>query len=311
MPDSVAQQMADAEGTSSRIDFAAASAVAGHGRHYTAEVHPSWDGPLTTHGGLLQSIVLRAVDAEINAAQTMQARSITCHYLRPPAHGTVDIFVDPMRRGRRFASCRATLSQAGKPCVSALVTHSVREMEEVAHWAVPAPDVAPAPPRDAERVDGEKFLETGGTAWLSIPDGAPRFFEQLLLSPRFGSGPFIGPPVDPARGSGNGGWITTPEPQQIDAEWLSLIVDALWPSVLEGLREPAAAPTLDLTTHIRADIPAGGLPDQPLLVQNRTRAAVNGLSESDSLVFSADGTLLAQGRQLQLLQPFELPAAAQ
>jgi hypothetical protein len=292
--------MGTSDRSSERVDFPAASKVAGRSRHYKAEVHPSWDGPLTTHGGLLQAIALRAIDAEINADRRMQARSVTCHYLRAPEHGEVDIFVDPLRRGRRFASTRATLSQKGKPCIAAIATHSVRGMAEVAHWALSPPEVAPPPGRDAAKLEAGQLTPE---AWLQMPAGAPRFFEQLLLAPRFGAGPFAGAEVDPAVGTSNGGWLTTPEPQRIDAEWLTLVVDALWPSVLEPLREPAMAPTLDLTTHIRADIPEDGLPDQPLLVHNVSRAALNGLSDSDSFVFSADGELLAQGRQLQLLQP--------
>ncbi len=289
-----------------QIDFVTASQVEGAGRHYTASVHPSWDGPLTTHGGLLQAIVLRAIDAEINADQAFEARSVTAHYLRPPGHGTVDIFVDPLRRGRRFCSTRATLSQGGKPCIAVLATHSLRGLTEVDHWAVPAPDVAPAPTRDAPRVAPDEIQQALPDAWIQMPDGAPRFFDQLLLSPRFGAGPFVGPPVDETKGTANGGWIMTPDEQSIDAAWLALVIDALWPSVLEPLRTPAMAPTLDLTLHVRADIPAGGLPDQPLLVHNTTRALQNGLSDSDSAVFAADGTLLAQGRQLQLVQPLEV-----
>jgi acyl-CoA thioesterase len=298
--------MSAADGSSEQVGFDVASRVVGSGRHYRAEVHPSWDGPLTTHGGLLQAIALRAINSEINSDHRMQARSITCHYLRPPAHGSVDVFVDPVRRGRRFASTRATLSQAGKACISVLATHSVRGMEEVAHWELSAPAVAPAPPREARRIAAGEMSHATTDAWLQMPDGAPRFFDQLLLAPRFGSGPFQGPPVDPDTGTANGGWLTTPEPRRIDSEWLMLIVDALWPSVLEPLREPAMAPTLDLTTHIRAEVPAEGLPDQPLLVHNVSRAAKHGLSDSDSMVFSQDGVLLAQGRQLQLLQPLEV-----
>ncbi|MFT4048405.1 MAG: thioesterase family protein [Solirubrobacterales bacterium] len=291
---------------SEQIDFTTASAVGGGERHYTAEVHPSWDGPLTTHGGLLQAIALRAVDAELGAPDVFQARSITCHYLRPPQHGRIDVFVDPLRRGRRFASTRATISQGGKPCIAALITHSVREMAEVTHWSLPAPVVAPAPDRDAVKVEPHELEAAGENAWLAMPEGAPRFFNQTLLAPRFGHGPFLGPEVDPAVGTENGGWILTPKPQPVDPAWLTLIVDALWPSVLQPLRTPTMAPTLDLTTHIRADIPPEGLPDQPLLVHNVSRAVGNGLADSDSFVFATDGTLLAQGRQLQLVQPLEV-----
>jgi acyl-CoA thioesterase len=291
-----------AEKSSEQLDFVAASQVAGGERHYTAQIHPSWDGPLTTHGGLLQAIALRAIDAEVNADGKYQARSLSCHYLRPPRHGAVDVYVDPLRRGRRFASSRATMSQDGKPCVTVLATHSVREMKEIAHWSLPAPKATPPPPRSAPRVGPKEYLAAPNETWLAMPEGAPRFFDQILLAPRFGSAPFRGKPVDLEKGTENGGWIATPQPQPIEAAWLALVVDILWPPVLQTLTEPAMAPTLDLTTHIRADIPVEGLPDQPLLIHNVTRAAIGGLSEADCYIFTANGSLLAQGRQLQLLQ---------
>ena len=78
-----------------------------------------------------------------------------------------------------------------------------------------------------------------------------------------------------------------------------------WPSILEPMRTPIIAPTLDLTTHIRATLPPDGLPDQPLLVHNTSIAVEDGFADSDSCVFAADGKLLAQARQLQLLAPFD------
>lgn len=288
------------------IDFSRASAVEGSERHFVADVHPSWDGPLTTHGGLLQAIALNAIDAEINPDGAFQPRSITCHYLRPPQHGRVDIFVDPLRRGRRFASTRATISQNGKPSISVLATHSARDLAEIDHWALSPPETAPAPARDAQRISPEAFAAGEQGGWVDFPAEAPQFFQRLLFSPRFGDGPYVGPPVDPAVGTTNGGWITTPEPRPIDAAWLAVLVDGLWPSILQPLRTPAMAPTLDLTTHIRGSIPREGLPDQPLLVHNVSRAVQGGLADSDSFIFAQDGTLLAQGRQLQLLQPLQL-----
>jgi acyl-CoA thioesterase len=287
------------------VDLDTAARVEGGARHFSASVHPSWDGPLTTHGGLLAALAYKAIDAEINPDGALQLRSLTCSYLRPPQHGRVEIFVDPLRRGRRFASSRATMSQGGKACISALATHSAREVSDVDSWELPPPDVAPAPSRDGERNTPEE-VQNGAAGWLDMPDAPAPFFQRFLLAPRFGHAPFSGPPADPQVGTTNGGWICTREPRPIDISWLLFMVDALWPSILQPLRTPVMAPTLDLTTHIRASIPAAGLPDQPLLVHNVSRAVKDGLADSDSVVYAADGTLLAQARQLQLVAPLEV-----
>lgn len=93
------------------------------------------------------------------------------------------------------------------------------------------------------------------------------------------------------------------EPQPIDAAYAVLCADAWWPPAFEALPKRAVAPTIDLTIHIRADLPPDGLPDQPILGRYRSSASIGGLVEEDGELFLADGTLLAQSRQLALLAP--------
>lgn len=292
--------------TEQRVDepnFDQATTVAGGEGVYTADVHPSWDGPLSTHGGLLGAIILKAVDREVNPENVLQIRSLTCQYLRAPSHGKVRVEVEVLRRGRRFASCRAALYSDEKICITALTTHSVRDLPVVDEWSPDPPKTKPAPSRDAPERPPQELIG-GANAWLQMPDGVPAFFKRWLFAPRFGTGPFLGPPVDRNRGTTNGGWMLARDHRPVDLATLAFLVDVFWPSVLEPLRKPAIAPTIDLTTHFRANIPAGGLPDQPLLVVNNSIAVEAGFADSDSKVFSADGKLLAQGRQLQMLAPF-------
>lgn len=294
--------MADADpiqGTS----FDEVTAVEGADRRYFASVDPSWDGPIGTHGGVLAAIGLNAIDREVNPAGELQIRSLTCQYLRAPKTGAVEIFVDPLRSGRRFSSSRAVMSQNGKPCISYLATHSGPDLEELISFSPPLPDVSPAPSRDAPSIPALEWNDNAD-GWMQFPEQAPTFFKRVLCAPRFGHGPFMGPDLDSDSGTENGGWVTTREPRSIDVCWLAFLVDAFWPSVLQPLRTPGVAPTLDLTIHFRAALPAGGLGDQPLLVYNNSISAAGGLVDSDSQVFSQDGELLAQARQLQLLAPF-------
>ena len=70
-------------------------------------------------------------------------------------------------------------------------------------------------------------------------------------------------------------------------------------SAFARLTAPSPAPTLDLTIHFRGAPPAG---DHPFVLGRfRSRAAVDGLFEEDGELWSEDGRLLAQSRQLALL----------
>lgn len=284
-------------------NFDRAIEVQGGSGKYEAVVYPEWDGPLSTHGGLLSALILGAVDREIDDDQ-MQVRAITCHYLRPPAHGVVEIDVKILRRGRRLASSRAELGHDGKTCITALLMHSTRELPEVTDWSIDPPRAGKPPTRDLPSLAPEQ-IAAGERGWLEMPQGAPAFFSRLLFAPRFGSTPFAGPPPDPKTGTENGGWMMTRNPRTIDVAYLAFLVDSFWPSVFQSLRTPAMAPTLDLTTHFRSVLPEGGLPDQPLLVHNTAIAVEDGIADSDSRIFTVDGMLLAQARQLQMLAPLE------
>ncbi|MBJ7347719.1 MAG: thioesterase family protein, partial [Thermoleophilaceae bacterium] len=161
------------------VPFAAATAVKpiGDGQ-YTSAVDPSWDGPLSTHGGVLASIALNAVDAEVNADQALHPRTFSCHYLRPPAHGEVTVAVRQLRAGRRVVSSAFELLSEGRLCVTGLVSHVVRGLPEVASWMPILPDVAPQPQRDAGCIAPDDFRRKCGK-WVEFPPQAPKFLQQM------------------------------------------------------------------------------------------------------------------------------------
>ncbi|MBI4898722.1 MAG: thioesterase family protein [Actinobacteria bacterium] len=270
---------------------------------YTADVHPSWDGPLTTHGGVLAACLLRAIDLRVNPASDLQWRTLTCHYMRPPAHGEIEIIVTPLRNGKRFANTAARIEQNGRLCVSALAIHSVRDLPEADHWDPAIPDVAPAPARGAATRNVFEYYDDPGDCWIELPSQAPRFFHRMKVAPRFGTFGMMGPRPEPGEGTENGGWLTLPQPRPVDPALLTLFVDAFWPTVFQPLRVAAMAPTLDLTIHFREQLPPEGLPDQPLLAYNTAISHKGATADSDSRIFSADGRLLAQARQLQFVTP--------
>ncbi len=211
------------------------------------------------------------------AADDRGPRSLTVHFLRPPAEGALELEIEVERAGRSASSLTGRILQEGRLMALAIGTWTQR-YDGALEWPLPAPAV-PAP-------DELPSAELGPSA--------PRMFRQLDVRRVFGSVPFGG--GDEAL---TGGWIRTRVPQPLDDALLALLTDAWFPSVFTRLSAPSPAPTIDLTIHFR-----DRLPDDPhpwVLGRYRSQAAIDGLFEEDGELWSADGRLLAQSRQLALL----------
>jgi acyl-CoA thioesterase len=270
---------------------------------FVADIDPGWGIPVGPNGGYVGAIVVRALEAHLNPRRDRRLRSLTCHYLRPPAVGTLELDVHVVRTGRRFSTGRLTALQDGKEVLVALSSFAASDLAIAGTWTPPAPDVHRAPTRDAAVASPDDYRHQDGR-WLSHIDGLGTLTERMRYAPRFGSArPFAGADIATGSGPQTGGWLMLNEPQPIDAAYAVLCTDAWWPTAFEALTQPAFAPTIDLTIHIRADIPPEGLPDQPILGRYSSSASIGGLVEEDGELFLADGTLLAQSRQLALLSP--------
>jgi acyl-CoA thioesterase len=294
------------ETTAGAGSFEQATAVTprGDGR-YRAQVDPGWSTPIAANGGYLAAILVRSIEAHGVTGRDRQLRSLTCHYLRPVTTGTLDVHVDVIRTGRRISTVRVTASQNGKEAILALAALAVLDLPAAGTWEPAPPPVAPAPTPDAPSVDPDSYRQDGAGAWLGATDRTPPVFHRVRVAPRIGGVPFSNRPLPPGEAPETGGWIALPEPRPIDAAFIALCADVWWPPAFEPLGRPAIAPTIDLTIHVRADIPPEGLPDQPVLGWYRSTAAHGGLMEEDAALFLPDGTLLAHARQLAIFMPLE------
>jgi acyl-CoA thioesterase len=273
----------------------------GDGR-FKADVDLGWAAPTAANGGYLAAIVVRAIQAQADPQGARRLRSLTLHYLRPAGAGELELDVDVVREGRRITSVRVTARQAGRDVLAALGAFAVPDLPAAGTWLPCPPPAAPAPPRDAPRLEAARWRRDDAEHWLAIDERAPAISHRVQLAPRFGGIPFSGRQPAP-EGPQTGGWITLPQPRRVDAAYVALCSDVWWPPGFEPLDRPAVAPTIDLTIHFRADIPPAGLPDQPVLGWYRSSTARDGLVEEDGLLFGADGTLLAHSRQLAIFMP--------
>lgn len=273
----------------------------GDGR-YAGRVDPGWSAPTGPNGGYLAAIAVRALQAHLDPTGELRLRSLGCHYLRPAAEGDIELEVELVRSGRRLSTGRLTAWQEGREVLIALAAFSVTDLAAAGTWAPPLPDVEPAPSPGAESLPLDRYAPGAG-GWLEATVDMPPIVHRVKVAPRRGGVPFSGRELEPGEAPETGGWIGLAEPHALDAAYIALCTDVWWPPALEPLSRPAIAPTIDLTIHLRADIPAAGLPYEPVLGWYRSTAAIGGLMEEDGVLFLGDGTLLAQSRQLALLAP--------
>jgi acyl-CoA thioesterase len=258
--------------------FARATAVEPlGGGAWRAEVDPSWSTQLGANGGYLAGVVLRAMVGELDDP-ARQARSLTCHYLRPPSAGELRLDVAVERSGRSLSTVSARVSHGGALCVIAVGAFAV-DFPGALDYAGQPPSV-PAPD-DIERIP-------------SVP--VVPMTEHFEMRPALGAPLYAG-----ADESVSGGWLRFADPEPLDAPALAMFADAWWPSPMPRLTRPAALPTIDLTIHFRAPAVAAAIDGQPVLAVFRSSTAADGFFEEDGEIWSRDGVLLAHSRQLALL----------
>jgi acyl-CoA thioesterase len=259
--------------------FERASAVAplGDGA-FSATCDPAWWTPRGPNGGYLAAIVLRAMTAGLGDP-AREARSLTCHYLLPPAEGEMRIDVTVERAGRSLSTVSARQTQEGRLCVLAVGAFALAFGSAVDY----APSAPPAPPVE------------------DVPRLPP--FPEVPISSQFDVWPTLGAaPFSSADEAVTGGWLRFADPQALDAPALAMFADGWLPAPFLLVTEPVGAPTIDLTVHFRAPAVAAAIaPEKPVLAVFRSSMSRDGFFEEDGELWSADGVLLAQSRQLALL----------
>ncbi len=257
--------------------------IDGHARGamLAADVSPNWRAGRGPHGGYLAAIVLRALLVSVDDA-ARAPRSLTIHYARAPLPGPVSIRTTIERAGRSLSTLSARVEQDGTLVALALAAFSVPwPAPEV--FDLPMPDVAPP---DPVRRSGKLLFA-----------GAPPFTQHLVLQPRIGAIPFQGAsePMEV------GAWLGLAAPRPIDVLSLAFLSDAMFSPPFIRIETPATSPTIDLTIHFRTALAADGDPDELCFARFRSGRVHEGFFEEDGVIWGADGSLLAQSRQLAIL----------
>lgn len=244
---------------------------------WAGEIADGWATPRGPLGGYVMAIVLRGMELTVDDAERT-ARSASMHFLRVPAVGPVTVLARVERAGRSLSTVSARLEQDGELLGLALGAWSKP-------WDGPLLDGAPMPPVEAP-AGREPVADLGRGE-------APAFTQRLTMQARFGE-----PPFSSAERGEVGGWLGLREHRPLDAPSIAVLADAWFPAPWPRLKALAPAPTIDLTVHFRTSLP---LPDSLLLGRFRSQVVRDGFFEEDGELWSPDGTLVAQSRQLALL----------
>jgi acyl-CoA thioesterase len=252
------------------------------GRYHGHVDHGWWivNGP---NGGYIAAILLRALIAEVDDL-VRAPRSLTIHYLRPPAEGPVEIHTAKEREGRALTTATARLFQGDKLMAVALAAF------------------APARP-------GFEFQDREMPAFPP-PEQCPKLREKfpnlVEMQQRYDSR--WATPYDIGAGAGEakvGGYIRFEERRIVDALAVAAFTDSFPPSVFTRAPQGVAlgpVPTIDLTIHFRAALPLpGATPADRCLVLFTSKTASEGFVTEDAEVWSESGVLLAQSRQLAIV----------
>lgn len=261
----------------SRFTTDTAVHASGEGR-YRATIDRGWWIERGPNGGYLAAIVLRAVLAEAGA-DGRRPRSMTLHYLRPPTEGPCEVEVVVERAGRGLSTVSARLQQGGRDCVLALVALGLDR---------PGPSLHDHPPPDVPAADAVPPPPDRAVGGPDIP-----FRHRFELRPAIGSAPF-----EAGAEALTGGWIRTADHDPVDDVLLAAITDSWPPAVFSKLEVPTGVPTVELTVHFRN---APSREPGWCLVRFSTREASEGYLEESGEVWSSDGLILAESRQLAVL----------
>ena len=258
-------------------------------------VHPVGDGVFEVridrgwwivrgpNGGYVAAILANAAAAAVDD-RGRPLRSLTIHFLRPPQEGAAQVETVVERSGRTVTTVTARLVQNGKLQALATAAHAVpRDTGGFVHATMPE---VPPP----ERCTG-RFRSPDGPA-KPIHE---RYEQRIAIGPTFLDG-------SKTREALTGGWMRLREGRPWDTAQLAAFCDGWPPAVFASSDMPPTAdavPTVVLTVHVLApEVLPTLAEDDFVLVFFRTRAVRGGYLEEDGEIWSPDGELLAQARQL-------------
>lgn len=257
----------------------------GPGR-YAVNFSRDWWVVAGPNGGIVAAVLLTAAEAEV-AEERRFPRTITVHYLAPPREGPAELVVTAEKTGRAVSFVSVRLTQGDRACAVALVALASDRPDLLDVQHEPPPHV---PPPEA----CPKLVTEGGDATI-----------RHRWETRWAIGPLPRSEGGSEQVMESGGWLRLSEPRPLDGPALVAMADAWVPPLLAVHEHPGfSVPTVELTVHLRDRAALAALgPTDWCLTRFRCRTAREGFVEEDGMIWSPEGRLLAQSRQLAIMQP--------
>jgi acyl-CoA thioesterase len=248
---------------------------------FEGSVDSDWWIVFGPNGGTVAAMIMRALMEAVGDSERLP-RSLTMHFTTAPKEGPIRIATQIERVGRSLTTVTARAEQDGRLVSLAIAAFSRSRRGALDFAHIEMPDVAP--PEDLDRVPHS--------------DELPRFMSNWDFRRTAGAPLWSG-----ASESVVGGWVRLVDTQEWDYPLITQLSDAWFPAVFPMLDGPNPIPTVDLTIHFRAELPLDALqPGDFALVRFVSTVSAHGFVEEDGEIWSRDGTLIAQSRQLALLQ---------
>lgn len=227
------------------------------------------------NGGYLAAIALRGATLALSDP-ARSPRSMHVRYLAPPKEGEFELQTRLVRSGKSMSTLDVVLRQAGRVCVNASFCFSV---------AFPAPTFRDRTPPTA----------------LPFAD-APALTNAAPMNLRHDARLAIGGPRQAGARAETGGYLRFVDGRSIDMLALAAMWDWWPPAAFYRATEPgwtSGLPTVEATVYFRRQLPFEGFrPQDPVLLHTRSAMAHDGFIEEDADIWSSDGELLVQSRQL-------------
>lgn len=228
------------------------------------------------NGGYLTAMALRAALARVEEPSRL-ARSIHVRFLSPPRAEACELETEVVRRGKAMTTIAVRMRQANRTFVEASACFSE--------------PFGPIAFQDATRPEA-----------LALEQGEP-MPKMIPLNHQYDMVRALGAAFRTGPRALTGGYLRFADPRPIDVLALAALWDAWPPAVFARSMEQrfrGAVPTVEASCFFRAParvVPAG----EHVLIQSESRSAQDGFVEEDAELWTHDGTLLAQSRQLALL----------